>query len=530
LCFWNVVEAWTVDDVVRWIQVYTRKVAGTDDSVLPYIDGIKKYGIDGHTLAVLDDDTLCLAGINKVGVRKLILQAVRLLLHFVSASVNVLVWCNSIDTENIQSLCLNICVSANELCNEIRNLFTTNMNKSEGETQRLGSLYAAISRIVDELKNLMNWLDRYAIFLSSERTSLTLFIFVQESIRSSKNLHRISNAINVSCIIILKCCQSIQRIIFVFTMATQLIAKCKDVIRHSNDPLILYTAHIERIYLRRRISQLEWGFDVQSTYLGVHMISNVKLRSPADACRKLDAGDELIQVNGETVIGWDLAKVVEKIHCCSGVTKCSERALNELVLLVKKRPREPWINNISLIERPIADAAVSAECSWRYQLPSTHSTSEHVLNDSDPIDNCERDDSSSSVVSSAISYNVHTINDTSWESDTDDEGITHYLLPARNDQLSTEDGREKGNMVQQLGTVPCEMLDAKQYEGRIRRKHLKEEICGGSVNGKWMKCWMVLRSSLLFVYDNPYAKEADLVIALANFYVSDAPELKTSKK
>lgn len=39
------------------------------------------------------------------------------------------------------------------------------------------------------------------------------------------------------------------------------------------------------------------GFDLQSTYVGVHMISKVKLQSPADACGKIDAGDELLQVS-----------------------------------------------------------------------------------------------------------------------------------------------------------------------------------------------------------------------------------------
>lgn len=56
---------------------------GTDDSVLPFLDGIAKSGIDGRALAVLDEDILCSAGVTKLGVRRLILQAVQLLLRFV---------------------------------------------------------------------------------------------------------------------------------------------------------------------------------------------------------------------------------------------------------------------------------------------------------------------------------------------------------------------------------------------------------------------------------------------------------------
>ncbi|VDM40640.1 unnamed protein product [Toxocara canis] len=353
-CFSSVVESWTVDQVARWMQ-------GTDDSVLPFIEGIAKRGIDGRSLAVLDEETLSSAGVTKLGVRRLILQAVQLLLHF----------CYAVDTENVQSLSLSVCVSAQDLINEaLRCDSLQNTAASKAHLMALlSSLYAAVSRLVDELKNLMNWLDR------SPFDRLKAYIdFRMELMAIALALTRTVNASNKK---VLSSCATVIEVRFVglranpnlssvhilvnycphfnfrYTatlveptnvaetkIANELVTKCGTVLRHSKDPLILYTAHIERAVMRRPSNQFEWGFDLQSTYLGVHMISKVKLQSPADACGKIDAGDELLQVNGETVIGWDLGKVVEKIHHPPQIGGVGQGQNEELILLVKKRPRE----------------------------------------------------------------------------------------------------------------------------------------------------------------------------------------------
>lgn len=78
--------------------------------------------------------------------------------------------CYAVDTENVQSLCLHVCVSAQHLVNEtlaciaLRNTTVSKIHL----TTVLNSLFAVVSRLVDELKNLMNWLDR----------SFSLFYFI----------------------------------------------------------------------------------------------------------------------------------------------------------------------------------------------------------------------------------------------------------------------------------------------------------------------------------------------------------------
>jgi connector enhancer of kinase suppressor of Ras 2 len=62
------------------------------------------------------------------------------------------------------------------------------------------------------------------------------------------------------------------------------------------------------------------------------VISEVKQQSPADQCGKVEAGDEILQIDGQTVVGWTVNKMMQRITC-------SQRGL-ELHLLLKKRPRE----------------------------------------------------------------------------------------------------------------------------------------------------------------------------------------------
>ncbi|XP_041109724.1 CNK3/IPCEF1 fusion protein-like isoform X2 [Polyodon spathula] len=70
------------------------------------------------------------------------------------------------------------------------------------------------------------------------------------------------------------------------------------------------------------------GMYIKSTYDGLHVITGTTENSPADRTHKIHAGDEVIQVNHQTVVGWQLKNLVGKLReDPSGV-----------VLLLKKRP------------------------------------------------------------------------------------------------------------------------------------------------------------------------------------------------
>ncbi|XP_048449328.1 connector enhancer of kinase suppressor of ras 3, partial [Rhincodon typus] len=67
---------------------------------------------------------------------------------------------------------------------------------------------------------------------------------------------------------------------------------------------------------------------IKSTYDGLHVVTGTTENSPADRSHKIHAGDEVIQVNQQTVVGWQLKNLVGKLR---------EDPVG-VVLLLKKRP------------------------------------------------------------------------------------------------------------------------------------------------------------------------------------------------
>ncbi|KAF6211696.1 hypothetical protein GE061_012210 [Apolygus lucorum] len=71
------------------------------------------------------------------------------------------------------------------------------------------------------------------------------------------------------------------------------------------------------------------GFYIVPSFRGVHQVSNLKLNSPAHQCGKIEPGDEIIQINYQTVVGWDVKQVMHLFA----------ESPTEILLTLKKRPK-----------------------------------------------------------------------------------------------------------------------------------------------------------------------------------------------
>ncbi|KAK3516341.1 hypothetical protein QTP70_009394 [Hemibagrus guttatus] len=67
---------------------------------------------------------------------------------------------------------------------------------------------------------------------------------------------------------------------------------------------------------------------IKSTYDGLHVITGTTENSPADRTQRIHAGDEVVQVNRQTVVGWHLKNLVSKM----------KENPHSVVLMLKKRP------------------------------------------------------------------------------------------------------------------------------------------------------------------------------------------------
>ncbi|KAK0420779.1 hypothetical protein QR680_014882 [Steinernema hermaphroditum] len=299
----SIVESWTVDQVVLWMR-------GLDDGVLAFLDRIEGSCIDGRALFLVDCDDLERIGIKSYGCRKIIFQAIKVLYHF----------CYTIKTENLQTLAMTVCVSARETMNDMKATklqYEKLRNKSPTKSDLIvvfNSITKAVSRINEDVKKLMFWLDR-SPFDRKEK-------FIELRNRLIIMACDIAKCVNVPSR------ELIQTPSLLLKKAEALRFLCQTII-DLEDPAILYTSFLKKAILKKTTSS-EWGFNLQSSYRGVHVISEIKLQTPADLCGKIDAGDEIVAVNGVTVIGWELSKLVQKIY----------DSPMEMVLIINKRPCE----------------------------------------------------------------------------------------------------------------------------------------------------------------------------------------------
>uniref|UniRef100_A0A8C8EDS4 Connector enhancer of kinase suppressor of ras 3 n=1 Tax=Otus sunia TaxID=257818 RepID=A0A8C8EDS4_9STRI len=112
------------------------------------------------------------------------------------------------------------------------------------------------------------------------------------------------------------------------TVAKTLNGICDKAIRSTTDPLMSQCACLEEVHLTNIKPGEGLGMYIKSTYDGLHVITGTTENSPADRSQKIHAGDEVIQVNQQTVVGWQLKNLVAKLRENPAGVR----------LLLKKRP------------------------------------------------------------------------------------------------------------------------------------------------------------------------------------------------
>ncbi|KAJ8946682.1 hypothetical protein NQ318_019997 [Aromia moschata] len=99
------------------------------------------------------------------------------------------------------------------------------------------------------------------------------------------------------------------------------------IIQEIMDPMILQPASLDLATLKKKEQEL--GFFILPNNHAIHQIADIKYGSPAHGSSKIEEGDEIVQVNYQTVVGWQRKKVMILL----------QESPPEIVLTLKKRPR-----------------------------------------------------------------------------------------------------------------------------------------------------------------------------------------------
>ncbi|VDN53321.1 unnamed protein product [Dracunculus medinensis] len=206
-----------------------------DASIRPFLSNIAQSKIDGRSLFVIDDEFLQQIGISIFGVRHILLQAVGLLRHL----------CYGMKSENLQSLCLRIVISSRELSNTLKlaDKCKIALNKLN-VIAVLSTVLMSISRVIEDIKRLLGWLDRSPFD------------------RLEKYIEFRSDIVGITLELSRSVCIPRKQLLFNFRqikeLCDRLIIKCESIICLSNDPSILYTAYLERVVLRKLNPSDDW--------------------------------------------------------------------------------------------------------------------------------------------------------------------------------------------------------------------------------------------------------------------------------
>ncbi|XP_075903743.1 connector enhancer of kinase suppressor of ras 2 [Nelusetta ayraudi] len=291
------VSKWSTSQVVDWMK-------GLDDCLQQYICVFERAPVCGERLLRISHAELEELGVSRIGHQELILEAVDLL-----CALN-----SGLETESVRTLAHKLGASAKNLQNFISSRRRSSQSESRSSRRLPNDLLTSVVDLITAAKSLLAWLDRspfaaVADYSVTRNNVIQLCLELTTIVQQDCTVFETENKI-------LHVCKTLSEV-------------CEHIVCVSSDPLVSQSAHLELVHLTNVKSSEGLGMYIKSTYDGLHVITGTTEGSPADRCRKIHAGDEVIQVNHQTVVGWQLRNLVGLLRADKGVVS----------LTLKKRPQ-----------------------------------------------------------------------------------------------------------------------------------------------------------------------------------------------
>ncbi|XP_061522835.1 LOW QUALITY PROTEIN: connector enhancer of kinase suppressor of ras 2 [Phycodurus eques] len=291
------VSKWTASQVVVWMK-------GLDDCLQQYVCVFERGGVCGERLLRISHAELEDLGVSRIGHQELILEAVDLL-----CALN-----SGLETESVRTLAHKLGASAKNLQNFISGRRRSSQSESRTSRRLPNDLLTSVVDLITAAKSLLAWLDRspfaaVADYSVTRNNVIQLCLELTTIVQQDCTVFETENKI-------LHVCKTLSGV-------------CEHIVCVSSDPLVSQSTHLELVHLTNVKASDGLGMYIKSTYDGLHVITGTTEGSPADRCKKIHAGDEVIQVNHQTVVGWQLRNLVGSLRADKGVVS----------LTLKKRPQ-----------------------------------------------------------------------------------------------------------------------------------------------------------------------------------------------
>ncbi|KAJ6644665.1 Connector enhancer of kinase suppressor of ras 2, partial [Pseudolycoriella hygida] len=290
MAYINVAE-WTTELVTDWLK-------GLDNSMYAYIKSFTNNEVRGQQLLNIRPYELEQLSMHSIGHQEIALEAVEHLRNFHY----------HLDKENLQFLALQVATTAQCLHNQLANF----IDKTKIETQILSD----ITRTIATIKSLIRWLDRSPF--QGEKPFIELryymFDFAKKIAMTAQRDRFVENPVDE-----------------IKKYALKVAKLANHIIQDISDPMILQPAMLNLVTIKKKESEL--GFNIMPSYYGIHVITDIKNKSPAHTSGKIEEGDEIVQINYQTVVGWQYKKVIQLLH----------ESPPDILITLKKRPKHTKI-------------------------------------------------------------------------------------------------------------------------------------------------------------------------------------------
>ncbi|XP_055636097.1 uncharacterized protein LOC129775403 [Toxorhynchites rutilus septentrionalis] len=317
MAYINVAE-WSSDQVTDWLK-------GLDNSMYHYVQSFTNNEVGGKQLLNIRPYELEQLGMCSIGHQEIVLEAVEYLKNF---NYNL-------DKENLQFLALHVASASRSLCKQLEYTDQTKL-----ETQILKD----ITRTNAALKPLIGWLDRAPF-----RGQLRFDELRKQIMKLGLEMATMAMRDRFS----------VKPVETIHIVADKMAKIADYIIQDISDPMILQPASLDLVTLKKRESDL--GFLVMPSLNGIHRIAEIKFNSPAHNSGKVEEGDEIVQINYQTVVGWEYKKVLVQL----------QESPPDVLLTLKKRPKHTKIyGQIYIKPYRLPSKKRSLPYRWGENLPS----------------------------------------------------------------------------------------------------------------------------------------------------------------
>ncbi|XP_042296737.1 connector enhancer of kinase suppressor of ras 1 isoform X2 [Sceloporus undulatus] len=272
------IASWDPPRVAAWMK-------GLDPALQDY--PFETWGLNGKRLLRLSYRDLEALGMSQVGHQELLLEAVEQLcvLNYELSTLNL-----RILTEKLQGVIRTI----QAFIMSHRKVSTYNGDAVDKPTS---DLLACVVELIGAAKGLFLWLNRYLFSQLHDYSASRDIIWLCGDLAE----------------IVQKDCTVSEREERILLIGRHIFGICEQILTHSPVNLLNQTAILETVELVPTGPEDSLGIEIKSSPSCLHFISGTAPESPVEHCNRVLPGDEIVQVNGQVVVGWTRMNLVKKL-------------------------------------------------------------------------------------------------------------------------------------------------------------------------------------------------------------------------